>query len=130
MTTKAEYLLARYAEEEGAARFCAAGFGARWHIVENGQTMIADETGSEVIHYDGARNLFDVDHIAYHDPAYVIADIAAKRRIVERLAEVISESAAHYEGPDYYGGITACELVIDALLSVYADRDDYPEEWR
>jgi hypothetical protein len=54
-----------------------------------------------------------VEHIARHDPARVLADVEAKRRIVEWDAEQPVDRG-----------------VLNILASVYADHPDYREEWR
>lgn len=63
-------------------------------------------------------------HIALHDPARVLREIAAKRRIVAALAEA----------EDNHGGyITATYTTRDALkdmAAVYAGRDGYEESWK
>jgi hypothetical protein len=55
------------------------------------------------------------DHIARHDPARVLAEIEAKRRIVD-LTE-------HGCGDDY-------QRVQRALALPYADHPDYDERWK
>ena len=50
-------------------------------------------------------------HIARHDPARVLAECDAKRRIVERRN--------HLDGP-----------TLRALAAVYADHPDWREEWK
>jgi hypothetical protein len=64
-------------------------------------------------------------HIARWDPARVLAECAAKRKIIEAWLD--------NEGPlsqwdDYaYKGV---EWAIKALAQPYADRPGFPEEWR
>jgi len=106
MNTKAEYLLARYAEEE-----------ADWQ-------MVATRTTVELLHGKPLA-------------PKMLADIAAKRRIVELAEEatrdreaVISEFATSSDERAQLRAQDPGELILDALLSVYADRDDFPEEWR
>jgi hypothetical protein len=70
----------------------------------------------------------DRAHIARHDPARVLAECEAKRRIVER----------HYEVPASDIMWSSCPVCretwpcpdLRALASVYADHADYREEWR
>lgn len=134
--TIVEFILARVADDEEAARFCAAGVGARWHIVESGQTMIEDETGSEVIHYDGARNQSDVDHIARHDPARVLAECAALRRIAEIHAPTFEDFKSGRRwyctecDPDLVGSPDEGCPTLRSLAAIWAGHESYDPEWR
>lgn len=65
----------------------------------------------------------ELEHVARHDPARVLADIAAKRRIL----------AAHEKWCDGYceAGFDAAHMwSIKALASAYDARPGYREEWR
>jgi len=99
MTTKAEYLLARYDEEEA--------------IRERTRDDLAPRKESDEWSWVKTSK----------------ADIAAKRRIVELYQ-------AHERDVTPYGmridntARFALGHAVDALLSVYAGRDDFPEEWR
>lgn len=55
------------------------------------------------------------DHIARHDPARVLAECEAKRRIVEWASD--GEGEFHWS------------TVLAPLAAVYADHPDYREEW-
>ena len=61
------------------------------------------------------------DHIARHDPARVLADVAAKRAIV-------AACAYNLEYEEY--GHTLAERVLRALALPYADHEDYKPHWR
>ena len=79
--------------------------------------------------YDG---LFMATHIARHDPARVLAEVDAKRRI---LADLTTRRLDPSE-PD--GGWEAADAETDGMASSvvrllalpYADRPGYREEWR
>lgn len=60
-------------------------------------------------------------HIARHDPARVLADVAAKRAIV-------AACAYNLEYEEY--GHTLAERVLRALALPYADHEDYKPHWR
>jgi hypothetical protein len=68
-----------------------------------------------------------LDHIARHDPARVLADVAAKRAILARHSTGAGSLRTH----GWY-----CEVCDDgcaelpALAAVYADHPDYDESWR
>jgi hypothetical protein len=62
----------------------------------------------------------------------LLADIAAKRAIIERYNEVRTRPA----GPDAYvngigmARVESFEMVVETLASAYADRSGYREDWR
>lgn len=65
-----------------------------------------------------------LDHVARHDPARVLAEVAAKRAILD----------LHDQG-DKADECAICFAVwpcgtLRALATVYADRDGYDERWR
>lgn len=65
-------------------------------------------------------------HIARHDPARVLAEVEAKRRIVEGAPS--NGGVFDDDAPD---GIREDPWwVLRHLASVYADHPDYREEWR
>lgn len=65
-------------------------------------------------------------HIACWDPARVLADIDAKRRILDLWTS--SDTTAEF--PNFDGGhATALEDVLRLLALPYARRDGYREEW-
>ena len=94
MTDLTEFLLARYAEDEATVR-------PDIHEPESWCDR------AEGVHLESAR---------------VLADIAAKRRIVEFYAVAMQEG----DEPDV---IHAYADVCEALASVYADHPDYRPEW-
>jgi hypothetical protein len=111
--TLTEFLLARIAEDEAAAR--AVGWTPRWVMAHD----LPDAPPGIVA------------HIARHDPARVLAECAAKRRIVELAddatgldmqvdSEFAAESRNEVTSP-YLG-----DVILRALAMPYADHADYP----
>jgi len=124
-----EFLLARIAEDEAVAQ------EATWQ--------------SE--HYSVFSYLWAEDgrHVARHNPARVLAECEAKRRIVESyLAErsrrdiyqSAESRAVEDDGTDLMGqaqarrasaaGCRGLEIAVEALSLPYADHPDYDEEWK
>jgi hypothetical protein len=108
----AAFLLDRIAEDEAVARAVSAeDWAESWRGIN-------------------PRRLEIVRHIARHDPARVLADCDAKRRIVERLSGYLSSE----HDPEPEG---AWELLDDhawatlyALALPFADHPDYDPSWR
>ena len=136
--TITEFLVARLDEREAAAK---AAPGNAWvaHAeddvagasVYDEQWLLLNPT-----HYDhdepyssrpGARGPMYIerardqlaDHIARHDPAHVLADVAAKRAIVAR-------AEAYLHGPRHLEAMAA----VRHLAAIDADHPDYRQEWQ
>lgn len=109
-----EFLLARIAEDEEAA-----GKGDRFRpdAPDFGDTF---GIGYDV-HGDTGRS----GRYLTIDPARVLAECEAKRRIVDAYQRW---DANQDRSPDYWAAPMGD--VLDALASVYADHPDYRPEWR
>jgi hypothetical protein len=126
--TLTEFLLARIAEDEAAARLAIP---PRWDDAEStphwrhdgnpsgafmaGQMVIGQASSWREVDQDGGRF---ARHIVRWDPARVLAECEAKRRIV-KFAE-------------YWLGATEgmeAEFVLGSLALPYADHPDYDEAW-
>lgn len=92
--TLAEFLLVRLDERERAAQTMADVFPSPWDLYDRGHSarVVADGPSFyTVAHVDQTQVPSNPDswpgdfiaHIALHDPARVLAEVAAKRRIVE-----------------------------------------------
>lgn len=140
MTDLAEFLRARLDEDEQAARRACEYASADWHLDEEiGETVLwwppephvaenerrhgiqvtADVWRGQTIESGGERI---APHIARHDPARVLREVEAKRRII---AEVLAECEG--AGYDHRRGIYGKTLRLLALP--YADLPEYKKEW-
>ena len=147
--TLTEFLLARVAEDEAAARLAV---GLKWHAqggpdlrtiphdspgsVEPCWFQIARGGADDGPHADpvvGLRARLDsFRHIARHDPARVLAECEAKRRIVEEVVPHLEhvESSA-IDGGMYDEDAPHAQRDLLRLLALpYTDHPDYREEWR
>jgi hypothetical protein len=139
--TITEFLLARIAEREALARAASHG-GARWTSPKTGYgsgrvdavDRPADDVG--IVVYDEGRPSEDqAAHIAFNDPARVLAECEAHRRIVReaRQAVALSDETPDDDSPRaerIHGAATAWSATLDALATIYADHEDFREEWR
>lgn len=148
--TLVEFLLTRIAEDEVLAR--TASTGQHWSWTEDGAEMVSDHvteyrTRECIIDTEGANppgSGVTGQHIARHDPARVLAECEAKRRIVDLYAEHRSTVMA-YRNPRWADAMNdedrlnhkraesrhrATEDVLRLLALPYADHPDYREEWR
>jgi len=70
-------------------------------------------------------------HIARHDPARVLREVAAKRRLIERYerAVAVPESVSSFVRGQDSGYREACLDAIQDATTVYSDHPDYRQEW-
>ena len=134
------FVRARLDEREEVARFAATYTGSDWVLVDNPpRTHKWDQVVPEVIG-DGelvARCDFEgggpfcADHIVLNDPARVLAEVEAMRRIVELLNPWFPEDEHGVPSTAGLGG--AGEVWLDALRLLAlpdAGHRDYREEWK
>ncbi|MDA8439376.1 MAG: DUF6221 family protein [Propionibacterium sp.] len=155
MSDLTEFLLARIAEDEAVAEGAALdvgwdGFGesrirsgqrwvARYHEVCRPRPL-PDEAPAEAfkrmtIADCGALGLGPARHIARHDPARVLAECEAKRRIVaglresERLYDELCDEDSDQRW-EYLFRSEALTFAAKSLALPYADHPDFRGEWR
>lgn len=145
--TLTEFLLARIAEDEADARTAvgiAPGddrtpsdwwvkeehsmvYAGHWvPVVETAERSIPNGEGDGVITWRVPATL---DHIARHDPARVLAECEAKRRIVKEIEALRGQRLAPPGSAslimDY-----SLDRALRHLALPYADHPDYDDAWR
>jgi hypothetical protein len=126
MQTLAEFLLEQISDDEADAklarghRYITGREEERSGVwVHDGSISYEDSPSEDVIDwvYDEASA-----HIARWDPARVLAECDAKRRIVERCNSLEAEGTR--------ASMADADYIRAALALPYADRADYQPEWR
>lgn len=122
------WLRAQLDEDERAAR--AVAVPSPWQVDISPREAFVQASDGRVVGETG----FDESavHIARHDPARVLAEVAAKRRIIDRFEFVDSHGPAvdHVRALDMTTGARAALLdAVKMLASVYAGRPGWREEW-
>lgn len=130
--TLVELLQARLDEAEQAARSATPGpwkaDDPTWAETIYGPDHVAVVAGGR---WGGEASVFestdDALHIARYHPARVLAEVEAKRRIVDLCAEALA-----FEGPHRYSPSCAdlAEDILRAQALPYADHPDYDPTWR
>lgn len=133
------FLRARLDEDAAVARAAAEHDDGAGHDVQGAPgtwTFVPDEDFFGAVHPGGAigprvghvNRAAWGQHIALHDPARVLADIEAKRRII-RAHEKWCDGRCAAPYPE--GGFDAAHYwSIESLAAAYAAHPDYREEWR
>jgi hypothetical protein len=135
-----EFLRARLDEDEQAARRAADYDDGAAHDVEGppGTWTCLDESkwfgpsyrGGVIAPRIGNVNAPELGaHIVRHNPARVLAEVDAKRRIVDLMVRTLEWAEGDSE-VDHYGGLSAAEDTLDLLALPYAGHSDYRPEWR
>ncbi|MER5894832.1 DUF6221 family protein [Streptomyces sp. NPDC001876] len=121
-----EFLRARLDEVAELAARCAGDDCGQW--TAHGDSVDFCQMDLSGIHPTIAQ------HVAFHDPAHVLRDVEAKRRVLAR--HVLSPATGDPELPwdnrddcQYDGDDWPCPDILDLALP-YADHPDHPEQWR
>jgi hypothetical protein len=129
--TLVDFLEARLGEDCQAARAIEAGgpwssFGTSW---EPGSSIASKAT----FHMDNCDTHVEItsdvndcvlarDYLMRHDPARVLREVGAKRRILEDYVRSVRQVSEGLSVPQ--------RRAVGALASVYDGHPDFREEWR
>ncbi|MGI5207535.1 DUF6221 family protein [Spirillospora sp. CA-108201] len=124
-----EFLRARLDRDEQMARACS---GVPWKATPSG--TVSTDTGDPGT--DGpayvamAENDAYAEHIARHDPSRALAEVAAKRQIVddyEKQAWILGQG---HRTPELDAAQSVRGTVLRLLALPHAHHPAYQEEWR
>lgn len=140
-----DFLKARLDEDEQIARRASEYAEAQWRLEEefgetvlwwppepriaekereHGLPVVSDHWRGQTIESNGPSI---APHIARHDPARVLREVEAKRRIVVAREKTPTE----IEDPEFEEGTeSALEYVLRLLALPYADHADYDANWK
>jgi hypothetical protein len=151
--TPAEFIRARLNEDEVAARAATPGPwrhdpGKEWigdpKLLEMARRGVQTFAGEEFVGAgarpevaciaatgpgDDPQSMADAAHIARHDPARVLREVAALRALVD-MAERYAADPAH-DDPDYANGREAAgEDAVRHVAAIWSDHEDYDPAWK
>ncbi len=129
--TLVEFLLARIADDEAAAGLCRE---RSWQYDDG--AGVANEVNGLVVQHahvwgpsvsittSAAHQFSDMQHIANWDPARVLAECEAKRRVIEALG--------NFEDGHIWasGEALRAQEALEAMTLPHADHPDYQQEWK
>lgn len=133
------FLRARLDEREAKARafpeehrrWRDAGYvddrGGRLEALDIGRTVVFAGPGD-----DGPLQAVEVQHIADNDPAFVLDDVAAKRRIIDLVLDEDNGVISADRSIESEWGCTSDlhEQLLKLLALPYAGHPEFREEWR
>jgi hypothetical protein len=120
-------------DDERVARAAADEDPPPWHLDEHdGRIKSGPYT---VVHIEDSTPEPPVaEHIARHDPARVLREVEAKRKVIELYEYAVAAWLLDRDKPNpptvHLGEKAMAEAVLQALALPYSDRPGYREEWR
>jgi len=120
-----QFLRARLDEDERIAQGHQQ-WSPSWHQDDCVNEIRDDENAGTVA---TVYRLGDRTHIARHDPARVLAEVDAKRRIVDSYERATENRHAHLGDLASAGAFLALHGAVKSLALPYADHPDYRPEW-
>lgn len=120
-----EFLRARLDDDEAYALMAFADHneaGPEWSEPWNGGVLTGGRGGEVVDTFDSGLS----SHMARHDPARVLREVAAKRAILLQYTDAVTDWEEDREAPD---AVSALRIVVRLMASVYSDHPDYQQEW-
>lgn len=133
MSELLDFIRARLDEDEQAARkageTCAAPWFNKVTVEPGGYTdgRIVDDNGYTVVHVEDQTPEFDeAEHIVRWNPARVLAEVEAKRRMLSAWPDPTGEWSA----AEAAAARAVKERIYRLLALPYADHPDYRAEWR
>lgn len=87
--------------------------------------------GDDGRHVGSVRRAEDRAHIAAHDPARALRDIASDRKLLALFVEVGAREVDLDDAFEYaHGWVNALGMAVRLRASAFSDRPGYREEWR
>ena len=126
------FLKACIDEDEAIASAAGADEPARqWTGSDNGYPgsgCVRDGHGETIVYDEGTPSTEQALHIGRHDPARVLAEVAAKRAILAKYAPVAKNDGLGE--PEYAcGWADGLGMAVRALAAAGSDHPGYDESW-
>jgi hypothetical protein len=138
----ATFLARQLDEDERVAREATAG---PWRVIDERGDQAEIESASAVYEWEhwnkgqpaavvsdcdgcGAVAVKDAHHIARHDPARVLADVASKRELIRRIEQhaELDDNVREYAFQEYDRVVT---FLLRPLAQPYAGAEGFRDEW-
>lgn len=102
----------------------------RWHTGGHDGNRIIDADGTDVAHDECHPTDEQAAHIAANDPASVLAQVAADRKLLDLYRASLEVGERTLWNGGEYARIAALEDVIKVRAEAYSNHPGYREEWR
>jgi hypothetical protein len=126
LTAFTAFCQARLDEDEAAARACQSP--SPWCVSDHPamSSVVDDATGAPLIYNEGSPTPEEAAHIARHDPARVLREVAAKRAVLLALYAT-GRPTTMSEQPSPTASLA--RLALRHMAAVWSDHPDYKPEW-
>lgn len=123
-----EFLRARLDRDEQIARACA---GRAWKAAPSGRVDVDPEPGAgDAAAVARAETDAYAEHIARHHPSRTLAEVAARRLIVDDYEKQAWVLGRGHRTPELAAAQAVREGVLRLLALPYAAHPAYQDEWR
>lgn len=129
----AAFVTARLGEDEAAAKAAQLRHAGPWSHADNPDSPLpvaASLYDSRDESVGVIRGSYLAAHIARHDPARVLREVAAKRAILAAWQESLTIQDGYREVGYEEGRREAQERDVRHLAAAWGDHPDYDPEWR
>jgi len=123
-----DFLNARLAEDQAAAEAARDLMDEPWKVIPEGpeeENYSGEYRISDGVTVAGRVEEAKALHIARHDPARVLREVAAKRAIIEQYEGYVKERMRLMNG---WPNLEIPPFML-ALAAVYSNHPDYRKEW-
>ena len=128
MTDLVQWLRTQLDEDERIARAADPGPWKSESLGRHDQAAIKLAASTSLIQFDGSRAAANGMHAARHDPARVLREVEAKRRIVDAHERRPMPKGDTADCAQCWGAVWPCPT-LRLLASVYDGRPGYQESW-
>jgi hypothetical protein len=123
-----EWLHAQVDEDERVAMEARCGGEGRWHQTDPDREAgrIEDERGEVVTYDEGSPSEHQAEHMVLHDPARVLREVEAKRRILDAYEKALDRRRLFRDDVASAGALLQMVAVVELLALPYSDRPGRP----
>ena len=125
------FLNARLDEDKASAAKAQKKRRSPWRVIDSIRMRVISGSPNRDLVVAETPGDGIADHIARHDPARVLREVEAGRRILARYEDCL----ARMEDPDYPQGVAADQareyedFVLPNLAAAWSGHPDYDQEW-
>lgn len=126
MTGLVEFLRARLDERAAAAEEVQRTHPGPWRYLPDEYAYVRDATDSVVMYDEGALYPAGAMFIAANDPAAVLADVAAKRALIEEIEGLETQIDGEWGNGT---GFTDSQTALRFLAAPFAGHPEFDPAW-
>ncbi len=130
MSDIAAFIAARLDEDEAIANRAARKRRGPWRVLGDAARALVHGNRGPDLPVADTPGLMIADHIARHDPARALREVAALRDIVDAYQECLKIQAGFKEVSSEEARRDALEMCCRQIAAIWADHPGYDETWK